>query len=175
MRRVIAIELCQNTNDAKAVRRRLRSLMRRFDLSPLMTTARIRVNADVIPHSHPILTLNTRWANDSPRLLADLLHEQIHWWLSGRLNKLDRALTILRTRYRDVPVGRPEGADDLYSTYLHLVVNWLEFTALARYLGIERARTILAGQTHYRWVYRTVLRDAGAIGSILARSGLRLP
>jgi hypothetical protein len=65
----------------------------------------------------------------------------------------------LKQRYPQAPVGFPEGADDEYSTYLHLLMNWLEIEAASQFMSRERAEEIARNTHHYRWMYRTVLSD----------------
>jgi hypothetical protein len=62
----------------------------------------IRIETRVIPHSHPILTLNTRSLDDDDRLLSTFVHEQLHWGVQ----KPDEGLiTQLAHRYPILPVG----------------------------------------------------------------------
>ncbi len=148
----------------------LRGLISRYDLTPYLFTRKINIQPFVIPHSHPVLTLNTRLFDDPDRLLCTFLHEQIHWFLPWERTRL--AIAEFRVMYPDAPTGFPDGARDLDSTYLHLAVNWLELQAAARYLGREKAERIMREQSFYRWIYRTVLADEAEIGSVLARHEL---
>jgi hypothetical protein len=62
------------------VRTRLLRLRREFDLTPFEYTRRVRIAPLEIPHSHPVLTLNTR-TEDDHALLCTYIHEQMHWYL----------------------------------------------------------------------------------------------
>ena len=79
--------------------------------------------------------------------------------------------------YPTVPVGYPNGAKDRESTYLHLIDCELEFRADEALLGPERARHAMEywAADHYRWVYKTVLRDRLAIDAVLKAHGLNEP
>jgi len=68
-------------------------------------------------------------------------------------------MTELKRRYPQAPIGFPEGANDEYSTYLHLLVNWLEIEAASQFMARERAEEIARKKRYYRWIYRTVLSD----------------
>ena len=101
--------------------------------------------AYVIPHSHPVLTLNTRYLDDQHTAqLATFVHEQIHWFLADHMDcaKTDAALTELRVLYPTVPTELPTGARGERSTYLHLIVCTLELQALTELLGAERTAAV---------------------------------
>jgi hypothetical protein len=134
----------------------------------------VRIQDGVIPHSHPVLTLNTRHLNDDALALATYLHEQLHWWVWRRNPRKRRVIRELRRRYLSPPVRRPEGAGSAYETYLHYLVCYLEYAAVIELLGQEEARRVidLWCADHYTEIYRTVLRDFDAIGEIVRRHGL---
>lgn len=136
-------------------------MLERFDVTPWYFTQDVVIEEGTIPHSHPVLTLNT--ANHRGFLLGTFVHEQLHWYVSDRDEIADRIYEeVLLARYPEVPVGLPEGAHDEVSTYLHLIVNWLEVDALRRLLGREEADRLVGmfcERGVYRWIYRMVLRD----------------
>ncbi|MCR9212184.1 MAG: hypothetical protein NXI13_00590 [Proteobacteria bacterium] len=57
----------------------------RYDLSRWEYTKKVRIAPYEIPHSHPILTLNSQYAigpgADEDLILATYIHEQLHWAL----------------------------------------------------------------------------------------------
>ncbi|HMB39289.1 MAG TPA: hypothetical protein VKO85_09425 [Wenzhouxiangellaceae bacterium] len=130
----------------------------------------------MIPHSHPILTLHTRHVANPNQLLAVFLHEQIHWFLASPANRdaQEAALYQLREIYPRVPHSRDGGAADEDSTYLHLLVNWLEFDALSQLLGIDKAREVVQGKDVYEWIYGEVIKDNQELESIVNRHGLKI-
>jgi hypothetical protein len=134
------------------------------------------IEEGVIPHSHPVLTLST--FNAGHFQLASLLHEQLHWFCEAHDADADRAYQQdLRPRYPVVPVGRPDGAFDEESTYLHLIVCWLEMDALIQLRGRAVAEEVAKGAAAaglYAWVYRTVLHDFDVLAEIHARHNLRI-
>jgi hypothetical protein len=81
------------------------------------------------------------------------------------------AMKDLRTTFPKVPVGFPDGAENEESTYLHLLVNYLEYRADRELLGELRARQVFEfwASDHYRWVYKTVLERTRDIGDIAFR------
>lgn len=126
-----------------------------------------------IPHSHPVLTMNTRIEGDVD-LLSVLVHEQLHWLANEREDAVEEAVTEFREIFPEVPVGGGEGARDESSSYLHLVVCDLEFQALTELVGEERAREHLAAMTHYTWIYQQVLEDP-RVREVTTRHGLLVP
>ena len=75
-------------------------------------------------------------------------------------------------RYPEAPTELPDGARNYESTYLHLVVNWLEVAATAEFIGRHRAVAVAEVQRSYRWIYRTVLRDWDPLQELYERHGL---
>jgi hypothetical protein len=158
-------------------RDQLRRLLRTYDLHKWLFTRDVLIQSGVIPHSHPVLTLNTRYVDDDTAQLATFVHEQLHWFLTDHVEraKTNAALTELRAFYPTVPTALPEGAMGERSTYLHLIVCHLELQALTALLGEQSARQQLERWTHYTWVYRTVLTETERIGELLRRHGVVVP
>lgn len=171
----IDIELASGTAREQAAETQLRRLLETHDLEPLIFTTRVRIEGGVIPHSHPVLTLNTRHLDDDERQLATFIHEQMHWYSLEIGEPFGAALADLRGAYPEVPVGGDQGARSVHSSYLHLIICQLEHDALMRYLGPERARQVIAQMDVYRWVYDKVLNDEPTIRSVMTRHGLALP
>jgi hypothetical protein len=146
------------------------------DLSPWLFTNRVRIESGVIPQSHPILTLNTLYVEESTQLLAVFLHEQIHRFLAApeNKNKLKNAMSELREIYAQVPNAENGGAASDYSTYLHFLVNWLEFDALSNLLGQTKAQEVIEDRRVYRWIYDKVLEDSPQLQSVVTRNDLRI-
>ena len=168
----IDIALHSGTALEEKGRQQLRRLLNDYDLDPWIFTRKVVIQSRVIPHSHPVLTLNTRYVDDDVRQLSTFLHEQIHWFADTDTIATERVIREFRQRYPEVPVGGGRGARSEFSTYLHLAVCWLELDAMIRQVGEERARKILSEKTHYTWIYERVLEDGEAIGEILKRHHL---
>jgi hypothetical protein len=110
------------------------------------------------PHSHPVLTLNTRYS-DLP-LLATFLHEQMHWRVDELKDEHAKAaMAEFRRLFPDAPGREGGGARDVFSTYLHLIVCDLELQAVTQLVGESQARQVLREWTHYPWIYSRVLED----------------
>lgn len=172
----ISIRLARDDEPSRQTRDQLLRLLDEYDLSSRIFTREIVVDSGgwVTPHSHPVLTLSTRHLRDDELLLATFVHEQLHWHVAARGEALARARADLAKLFPEVPVGYPEGAQDQRSTYLHLVVCYLEYHALIGLLGELRARWVIEFWTHdhYTWVYRTLLERGRDIGRIVEEQGL---
>ncbi|MFZ5824564.1 MAG: hypothetical protein ACOY94_09575 [Bacillota bacterium] len=154
----------------------LARLLQDYDLAKWAFTRRVHIERGTIPHSHPVLTLNTRHLDRDDLALSTFLHEQVHWFEVERRGQADAAIAELKQRYPEVPVDHPEGAGSEESTYLHLIICPLEVRAVREVLGATAARRVLdywAGD-HYKWVYQTVQRDGPALEALLERHGLLL-
>jgi hypothetical protein len=136
----------------------LKGWRERHDLKRFEFTKHVRVTPTEIPHSHPVLTLNTQLYNPD-EILCLYLHEQMHWYEErlGCAGAESPLLAELRKRYPQAPVRFPEGANDEYSTYLHLLVNWLEIEVASQFMTRERAEEIARNKHYYRWMYHIVL------------------
>jgi hypothetical protein len=170
----VNISLANDSERERQTRDQLVALLQRYDLDRWLFTDVVRIEQGVIPHSHPVLTLNTYVLGDDARLLAIYLHEQLHWFCDQREAATERAIEELRGIYPVVPVGLPEGAKSEFSSYLHLVIGDLEYAALIDVVGPDDARQVIEGwcQSHYTWIYATVLRDFDMIEAIVARHDL---
>jgi hypothetical protein len=134
----------------------LRRLERTYPLSRWTFTSDIRVEFGALPHSHPVLTLNTRHLNEDDRALATFLHEQLHWAVPPLDTPL---LNLLTERYPDLPIGPSDGCQSSYSNYLHIVICTLEQHALTGLIGATRAHAVLQSTDHYRRIYQVTHRD----------------
>jgi hypothetical protein len=146
----------------------------KYDLTDWLFTTRVDVDENAIPHSHPVLTINTEHEGNEALFLAAFVHEQLHWFEEEHAEIRDRAIDDTVQYFPKVPSDRPEGAGDEESTRLHLLVCYLEYQALKRILGIQTAKqTIIAlSEHHYSWVYRTVLKDGPKIRRIIQKHNL---
>lgn len=73
-----------------------------------------------------------------------------------------------------LPLATPDGGDSELSTYLHLMLNYLEHQVLARVIGQDRADRVVQFwcEDHYRWIYRAVVERGPEIRSILESNEL---
>jgi len=126
-----------------------------------------------IPHSHPILTLDTDYADDES-LLSTFVHEQSHWFADAKPDAVNKTVAEFKTFYPEVPVGKGEGARDEFSTYLHLIVCYLEFSAVTELLGEPKAREIMANWRHYKWIYKTVLNEGDKLKAVIEKNKLTI-
>jgi hypothetical protein len=167
----IGIDLSHAERNAIAVRDRLIALRTKYALGAYEYCKEVRIAPGALPYSHPVIRLNTALFTETA-LLANYLHEQMHWyvtWYSHKHTDQWRGVwTALEGRYPDPPTGRGEGADTLASTHLHLIVNWLEIEALSCLIGAEAARAHVTNLLYYRWIYASVIRDWQALRELYA-------
>jgi hypothetical protein len=167
------IELANGSPSEVRTRDQLRALLDRYDVSRWARTHTLVIEDGVIPHSHPVLTIDTRDLGDE-YVMSAFLHEQVHWLLSDRYAAVLQATAELRQRYpgihRPVPVGA--GSED--STYLHLIVNALERRAVIEIMGAGALEPLTRFwlTDHYTAIYDIVLRDHEAIDALVDSSGL---
>jgi hypothetical protein len=172
----IDLDLDHARREAERVRDMLQALRRRHDLSRLEYTRVVRIMPGGDTFSHPMLTLGNRFAENEDTLLSTYLHEQMHWYLwhlgTPEHDPVAPFFDELVRRYPEAPTELPDGARNYESTYLHLVVNWLEVAATSEFIGRQRACAVAEVQRTYRWIYRTVLKDWDMLGELYERHGL---
>jgi hypothetical protein len=171
----ITIDLSETQRACDAVRDTLLELAARHDLRRYQYTTRIRIAPGEISHSHPHLTVNTRVRVPEP-LLCLYLHEQMHWYVTwyswARKDGWQAIWKALEERYPDIPTAFPAGAHTRSSSYLHLIVNWLEIQAAAYFLGKAKAIEIATVNFVYSGLYKIVLADWDALAELYEQNGL---
>ena len=150
------INLITNNPREQKVKEILLKLLNKFDLNKYIITKQINIESGVIPHSHPILTLNTISLDDH-YILSVFIHEQMHWYYNNRKDELKNTLPKLKKEYKDVPCELPLGARNKKSTYLHIIINFSEYKALISILGKKESKNILLSKPYYTWIYKIVV------------------
>jgi hypothetical protein len=172
----IDIDLEHARREGERVHTLLMALRRRHDLSRFEYTRIVRIVPGGDTFSHPILTLGNRFADNEDVLLSTYLHEQMHWYLwhlgTPEHDPVAPFFDELVKRYPEAPTALPDGARNYESTYLHLVINWLEVAATSELIGRRRACAVADHSFTYRWIYRTVLQDWDMLGDLYERNGL---
>ncbi len=168
----LEITTAAGTEAEVASAERLRALLDSHDVDRWIFSPRVIVKDRVIPYSHPVVTV--RAGDPDDRLLANYVHENIHWYVAERDEGRLAALGEIRTAWPDLPIAPPEGARDEASSYLHVIVCALEYKAMKEIVGERRARELFEFWTthHYKAIYRLVLTEEGRIMAILERHGL---
>ncbi|MCE7991234.1 MAG: hypothetical protein HEP71_04605 [Roseivirga sp.] len=169
----ITIETHEGIESEKAVKKRLEALLEKHDLEKYLYTKAVKIQSGTIPHSHPVLTLNTNFDNDI-YLLSTFLHEQMHWYSLSKQYDNEVLGTTIFEMYPEVPTTLPEGAGSAQSTYLHILICYLEFHTLAQVIGKEEAKKHMEFMIdkHYTWVYQTILADEERLHDLFDKHGL---
>jgi hypothetical protein len=121
---------------------KLRSLIKKYE--PLFFTEDIIVEQGAKPHSHPVLTLNTRPQTDEG-ILGQLIHEQLHWYAVSH-ERYKECIDFLRDTY-----NKPDG--DVGSTingfWEHIIVCYNTRVQLEKFFGKEKVNEMYDGPTPY--------------------------
>lgn len=172
----LEITLKHNDQREQQTRQQLQRLLSAYDVSTWIFTRKIIIESgyNVIPHSHPVLTLSTRHLKDDELLLATFVHEQIHWYLGETPKETEEAYKELKLMFPKVPVGYPEGGKDEESTYKHILVCYLEYQAIKPLLGELKAKQVMDfwAADHYTWIYKTVLEREREIVTLMRKHKL---
>jgi len=169
----ITITLVNGNTAEQQTKAQIERLLETHDVDDWMFTREILVEADIIPHSHPTLTIST--GDEDGPALSTLLHEQFHWYANEVRDRTEAAKRAFAEQFPDAPAGSAAGgARDLESTYLHLVVCDLELQAMTQLIGEADARAVLEGYNHYPWIYEQVLTNP-VVRQINERHGMVVP
>jgi hypothetical protein len=172
---ILEISLQSGSESEKQAKSLLERLANKHNLTKYFFTKKVHIQSFVIPHSHPVLTLNTRNIKEPDRYLSLFLHEQIHWFfvLDRRDAKTKAFIDKMKGRYPTVPSQNKGGARDDESTYLHLGVCFYELELLSKLIGKEKAEQVFKSEVVYSWVRQQVLANRGFIQSALNETGLQ--
>jgi hypothetical protein len=168
----IEITTAHGTAAEAETRDELQKLLTQYDLSGWVWTRKVVIERGAIPHSHPVLTLNTK--EDRLHLLSAFVHEQYHWYETDHPREISAAVAELKKAHPGLPVGGRDGAQDEDSTYLHVVVCYVEWQKMKALVGEEQARKVMEYWTtdHYRAIYRFVLDHEAAVREVVDRHRL---
>jgi hypothetical protein len=172
----VSIQLANGIDKEQQAKAQLERLLSEYDTTHYTFTRKVVIEQGVIPHSHPVLTLNTRHIGHDDEALSTYLHEQIHWFLDAHSQQTQAAKQDLQRMYANPPVGGKEGSHDLDSDYTHLLVCELEREADMKFLGPERTEAVMRFWTtdHYTWIYTTVLADHDKIQAVIQKHKLEI-
>jgi hypothetical protein len=169
----IEVTTKNNSEKEKKTAALLKEVLSEYDLSKWVFTNKVIIEERVIPHSHPVLTLSTG-VTDKKELAASFIHEQLHWYIEKNPAKLDKAVAEFRKRYKNVPYRNRAGAQDEFSTYMHLVNCYLEYRSMAGLIGEEEAKQMMWNTPYYTWVYNKIVEEKDIVGKIVEDAGFDL-
>jgi hypothetical protein len=170
----LSIKLAHHTVREMQTAQALQKVLSSYDLTKYTFTRGVVIEERAMNHAFPVLTLNVRFADSPDELLSSFIHEQLHWHLREHDFQQKAAISELRQMYPNAPVGLPEGAENAYSTYGHLVDCYLEIEADRKLIGPERTIAVIKDKGHYTWIYSTILRDEQKISDVVDEHNLRI-
>lgn len=175
--RPIEIQLANGTETEEQTRHALLRLLDEYPLEKWHYTDTVRIEDNVIPHSHPVLTLNTFGIGHPLRLLSTYVHEQLHWFwtLEQHEDRTWDAWRRFRTAFPDLPIDPPAGCGGEMSNYLHVAINSWELIGVGELIGDDSARALIGGKPYYTAVYDIVLKEGDRIRAILDELDLMPP
>jgi hypothetical protein len=156
----------------KNAKRRLIGILKKYpDVEKFTFTDSLVIRDDGVSFSHPVLTLGAKQLEskkDDIEFLSVYVHENLHWFVSKHPEKLQCAKEAMHLLYPGVKIGSKEGgARNEDSTYLHLIVCFLEYFVLSELVGEDMARQVISNHLFYTWIYRKILEDSEVLKSTI--------
>lgn len=144
-----------------------------YDLAKFLYTHRVKIEENVPTRSHPILTINTDYAEAPNKIMAQWLHQQFHWWANSRPKQVWAAIDELKKLYPNPPI---QSQEEKKQYYLHFIINYLEFRAMGMAIGYNRAHKLILEMVkendHYGVVYKEIFKKPTAVRNILRKHQL---
>jgi hypothetical protein len=169
----LKIGLVNNTENEIKTKLKLTQVLEEYDVNKWIFTDTLKIAERSIPHSHPILTLNTRPTSDLG-LLSVFIHENIHWFLEENEVQAKLAIETLKLKFQNVPVGKRKGARSEFSTYLHLLVCNLEYEAMKKVTNKRAAQIVIKRKRYYTWIYEQVLEHNDYLNTLIKEMELEI-
>lgn len=171
------LNIVAKTNHPREVqtKEQLVKLMNVYDLSKWTFTKTVTIENgfNVSPHSHPVLTLNTRHLRDDELLLATYIHEQLHWFIDTAAGS-KAAYKEIQALYPNPPGAFPLSSGDTTSTWYHVLICYLEYRALVQLIGELKTFQVISfwQQDHYTWIYKEVWENSQKLEEIIRKHRL---
>lgn len=138
-----------------------------YDTQKFTYQKSIKVKSGVPATHYPVITLNTRFAENPHKILSAFMHEQFHWWLILNSQKARVAIQKLKVLY-------PQLKD-----HQHLIVCSLEYRAMVQFVGQQTAFSIIQDLIFkdkiFPWYHNQVLQNGEGIRKVIKEAGLMPP
>jgi hypothetical protein len=164
----------KNIERETQTKQQLENLLSKYNLDKYLFSKEVVIAWLAVSHSDPVITLGTNHLENDNELLSVFLHEELHVYLGLNKENTENAISQLKSIYPDVPNESKGGAKTEYSTYLHLIVCFLEYEELTKIIGMDEAIKTLLSNSKYKWVYEKVIKDYESIKKIIENSKLPL-
>ncbi len=142
----------------------VKALDQQYDL-PIFTKI-VVIEKGSIPHSHPILTLNTR-TNNSRVILKTFVHEQLHWYAENH-PQYNNCINYLKTKYTDDGEHNKLGTNP-NSYWEHIIVCFNTRSYLHSVLSIEDIDWIYEQWQAYPTLEKLIAKEYDQVKSELEK------
>jgi len=162
----ISIILKNNTERERVAKELLELILNKYQLDKWILCKDVIIEQDATGKAFPVIRLSA-WKDNEGGMLAQFLHEQIHWIEKDKEEQIKNAIDELKQIFPGAPIDKPEGGGSESSTYKHLIVCRLELLALNDLLGEEVANKIVSGNNNYTWIRKMVMEKGHKIDTII--------
>ncbi len=150
-----SITLETNSDVQKRTKERLLQILTKYPAIERYTfTDQVVIKDEGISFSHPVLTLgakNLESKNDDFEFLSIYIHETLHWFVLQHEDNFRKAMKEIRDIYPKVKISNNDGgARSEESTYVHIVVCYLEYVVLKEILGKRVVEQVVKSHSFYQ-------------------------
>ncbi len=165
---LVSISLKNNSERERVSKELLERVLSKYHLEKWVLCRDVTIEQDAGGKAFPLITLSA-WKDSEEGILAQFLHEQIHWIEKGKKEEMGQAIEELKSIFPDAPINKPEGGGSQSSTYKHLIVCRLEFLVLRELLGEDRAKGVVLENKNYTWIRRTIIERGADIDFVIKK------
>jgi hypothetical protein len=157
-------------------RQNLEQLLQVYDLRPYLLTLDIQIQSQSYSQTQPVLTLNTRFAEQPNKLLSVFIHEQLHWWATKKSEEINKAIGEIKSLLPKVP--EKELGTDENLAYLETIICFFEYKTMIQLLNKKEANKVLRDFIHTDkvnpWINTQVYLKFKAIEAVLKKHKISL-
>ena len=168
-RKNIFISLKNDTEIERGTQVMLEEILGTYELSKYVRCREVIIEQGASGKAFPLIRLSAWKTGREDGLLAQFIHEQLHWIEEDKEKQMVQAMEELKNIFPRAPIDKPEGGGSERSTYCHLIVCRLELLALKEILGEKRALDILSGNTNYTWIRKIVIDHGSEVDRIIEK------
>lgn len=148
-----------------------------YTLFNWLFTDSVMIDENAQPHPFPILTLNAKYIEDDPKMLAEFINLEIEWYLAANKGRVEQYIKEMMKRPDALVPGLTEDLPPDSLAYITLLVCAMEYQAINDVLGPTALEELMVWRLEGRRkaIYAAVEKHAADIMGQAVRFRLVIP